>query len=340
MNSSSEGQTGPDIQTPANDLSEFGDAPKVSAPSSTPPLKASPTKPDDAKEEKEPKGRCQWASKGPKAFTACGRTFQALKKGVYGVENDRGEPFFVQKDINVDGLYEFPDSQADKILAEIDGFWNREPFFTKYGYLHRRGYLLFGPPGSGKTGLIQQVIQRIIRADGLVFLCGSPTLFAEGLGVFRQVEPDRPIVCIYEDIDAIIKDYGEDALLSVLDGESQINKVLNVASTNYPERLDKRIIARPRRFDRVMKVGMPSAKVREVYFRHKLLIDNNSNVDELELWVKSTEGFSFASMAELVISVKCLGNDFDQSLKILKKLMEGKHSSEEFERSMGFGGGG
>ena len=62
------------------------------------------------------------------------------------------------------------------------------------------------------------------------------------LKVFREIEPNRSIIYIFEDIDSIIEHHGEDEILSVLDGEMQVNKVLNIATTNYPERLDRRIV--------------------------------------------------------------------------------------------------
>ena len=112
---------------------------------------------------------------------------------------------------------------------------------------------------SGKTCLVQQIITNIVNTDGLVFQCTNhPAVFNDGLAQFRKVEPDRPIVCLFEDIDAIISEHGEDEILQLLDGESAIDKCLNIATTNYPENLDRRLVARPRRFDRVIQIGMPS----------------------------------------------------------------------------------
>lgn len=279
----------------------------------------------------------QWSQFGHDSYIAVGNTFKKLKSGVYDIETDRqsGQSVFVEKHISVDDVLNFPDSKCDKILREMDDFWNRSKIFKEYGFLHRRGYLLYGPPGSGKTVLVQQVIKKIVDQGGIVFICKNPSTFSMGLSIFREIEPNRQIVCIFEDIEAIITDYGDDALLSLLDGENQIDKVLNIATTNYPEELDKRIIARPRRFDRVIKIGMPGAKIRRIYFEKKLKIKK----DELEKWVKDSMGFSFAAMAELVISVKCLGNEFEKAIEILKDLMNSKKSSDEDKNPMGYGVG-
>lgn len=280
---------------------------------------------DPREDQKNPKGYCQWTEASPGTFMAVGRTVPTLVSGVYAIDQDRGTPIFIQREMNVDDLIEFPDSKSDRILTEIEDFWTKGAVFKQYGYLHRRGYLLYGDPGGGKTCLVQQVIKRIINAGGIVFLCDHPTLFGEGLATYRKVEPDRQIVCVFEDIDAIIEQHGEDEILSLLDGEGQVNKVINIATTNYPENLDKRITGRPRRFDRIIKIGMPKPDVRRSYFEKKLKITG----EDINLWVKKTDGFSFAAMAELVISVKCLGHPFEKQVEVISNLMANRPKSSD-----------
>ena len=189
---------------------------------------------------------------------------------------------------------------------------------------------------SGKTCLVQQIISDIVAADGLVFQCNThPSVFNDGLSLFRKVEPYRPAVCLFEDIDAIIDEHGEDEILTLLDGENQIDRVLNIATTNYPEKLDRRLVARPRRFDRVLKIGMPGKEVRKMYFQKKLKVSDS----ELDKWVAGTENFSFAACAELVISVCCFEKPFDDAVNVLKEMMTTKHSSTDYTESVGFKGG-
>ena len=60
---------------------------------------------------------------------------------------------------------------------------------------------------------------------------------------------------------------------------------------------------------------------------------------ELTRWVEMTEGLSFAALAELVISVACLGNSLEDTVEVLRMLDDQRPSSREFERpgAMGFG---
>jgi hypothetical protein len=290
---------------------------------------------EDGEDSAKENARVQYSASGPNTWMGAGKTIKTLSSGMYDIDTYKGEPIFEKKDINVDSYLLFPDSKSEKILNEINDFWNRGEVFKEFGFLHRRGVLLYGSPGGGKTVIVQQIIKQVIDRKGIVFLCSNPEAFSAGIHAFREIEPHRPVVCIFEDLDSIVEHYGEDSILSILDGEDQIDKVLNIATTNYPEKLDKRLVARPRRFDRVIKIGMPDENVRRLYFNKKL----NIKEDELETWVKSTNDFSFAAMAELVISVKCLGNDFNKSVETLKKMMVQKISSSESEGgSVGFGG--
>jgi SpoVK/Ycf46/Vps4 family AAA+-type ATPase len=103
--------------------------------------------------------------------------------------------------------------------------------------------------------------------------------------------------------------------------------VVNLASTNYPERLDRRIVARPRRFDRLLKIGSPDARLREAFFARKLPELTRAR---LACWVELSEGLPFAALTELVISVECLGHDLEAAAETLRELDRQTPSSDEF----------
>ena len=278
----------------------------------------------------------QWTYIGKDKLISCTNTEEKLRPGYYniGVLQD-GRIFFQKTTVKTDNLIDFPDSLSGNILDEIDRFWELYDRFLKYGNLHRRGYLFYGPPGSGKSCLVYLICNKIIDKGDIVIECKNPRTLNKALTNLREVESDRRVVCIFEDIDSIVRDYGEDELLSILDGENQIDKCLNIATTNYPELLDRRLVGRPRRFDRVYKIDMPTRSQREIYFRHKLLEEDIKRIP-FEIWIDQTEGFSFAAMAELIISVLCLDNEFDVVIEILRKLIFSEVSSKEYRRKTGF----
>lgn len=289
---------------------------------------------NDSTNDKITSGYNQWSFVGNDIYIPTTMTKKKLVPGMYSITVVQNQLALVKRNIVVDELLEFPDSVIDTVIKEIVDFWDKKDEFKKYKFLHRRGYLFYGPQGSGKSCVVQQIVKRIIDRNGIVLQCNSvPQSVDSILQSIRIIEPDTHIVCLFEDIEDIFDEYGEHSLLSVLDGENQLDNVLNIATTNYPEKLDKRIIARPRRFDRVIKIDFPNASVRKIYFKEKLKIDS----DDLDFWIENTDKFSFAAMAELVISVKCLGNDFNTTVKILKDLMVKKVSSEQFDELGEFG---
>ncbi len=281
----------------------------------------------------------KWAKVGD-AFFPSDETVEKLDPGQYHIEysHNRGI-YFSKKPINLDELLILPDSASEEIIENIEYFWEREQIFRDLGYLWKRGVLLFGPAGSGKTSTLQLISQKIIERGGIAVYIKEPRLTAKGLELLRRIEPTRPIIVMIEDIDAIQQAYGEADLLAMLDGDLQIDNVVFIATTNYPEKLDKRLVNRPSRFDIVRKIGMPSANARRVYFlaRNKRLGLAEAS-EELDLWISSTEGFSIAHLKEVIVSVEALGQDFATTIARLEIMMEQTISSEDDEpkKEIGF----
>lgn len=276
-----------------------------------------------------------WSVAGDDYFP-CQKTATQLEPGQYLVRHSDSQGFFFsKKTVNLDDIIVLPDNASAEVIAAIENFWQKEDKFREYGFLWKRGVMLYGPPGSGKTSTVQQISKKIVDMGGISIYCTYPPQDAEGLRLLRKIEPDRPIVVILEDIDAIIKRFGEAEILAMLDGELQVDNVVFVATTNYPELLDKRITNRPSRFDEMVQIGMPSAEARREFFR----IKNPrlaGDLHELDRWVKGTDGFSIAHLKEIIVSVECLGNTFDATLSKLKKMINQDVSSADNHRKIGF----
>jgi SpoVK/Ycf46/Vps4 family AAA+-type ATPase len=275
----------------------------------------------------------KWGKVGNKVYKSFNVTHDTLPASSYVVMWDQRfeEPIFVEKDIKTDAIMRFKGDLLSKLAAEVRDFWDKGPNFKANGFLHRRGYMLYGTQGTGKSSIVGQIAQDVLKNKGVVFICDNPRYFVKGLAMFREVEPNRPVVCVFEDIDAIIDRYGESELLSLLDGDSQVDKVVNIATTNYPERLDKRIVSRPRRFDRLIKVEVPADEVRKAFLKAKL-----PKGQVFDKWFKLTKGLSFAGLSECLISVLCLGNDLDETVSVLKEIEERTPQLAEFGGKIGF----
>lgn len=272
----------------------------------------------------------QWSVRSQGIFTPSARVEDRLPPGVYRVDCDPNLGIFFQlRDIRTESLLRFPETNIDRVVEEIQTFWDRGEIFEEYGLAHKRGILLWGPPGGGKSCTTQLIMKDIIDRGGVCFEFSGP--FDAGFRIFRQIEPETPVVVLMEDIDSIITDYNESWFLNILDGYEAREKVVFLATTNYPERLGARIVNRPSRFDRRYKIGLPNPESRHLYLEH---ISDGTEID-IEQWVSDTEEFSLAHLRELFVATIILGNDYEESLNILRNMKE-NISSLKSEMKMGF----
>lgn len=288
---------------------------------------------DDPSTPKPSTGRRSWAESDG-TFWAVQKASPIIPCGVYrmGVSQQMGPYFQLQKN-DTDTLMALPDSESEKVLEEIKLFKTLKPAFEKHGFLYKRGILLWGPPGSGKTSTLQQLIRLLVdEHNSIAVLVDHPLMATQCLQTLRAIEPERQIIAIMEDIDALTEKFGESEYLALLDGESQVNNIVFVATTNYPERLDKRFTDRPSRFDTVRYVGMPSAAARHAYLHAKI-----GDRPELDTMVSGSDGFSIAHLRELIILTQCFGRDLDDALGRLRKTINAKPSSTKSPDAPAFG---
>jgi SpoVK/Ycf46/Vps4 family AAA+-type ATPase len=264
-------------------------------------------------------------------FWAAYQTSKIIPAGVYECNRDNARgPFLSNIPFESDDIIELPDPKYSTVLREFDKFWTLKEEFKERGFLHKRGFMLLGSPGTGKTALVNLLTTRMIKNNGLVLMISYPNDGGKCLHTVRKIEPDRPLMVTLEDFDALIKRYGEEDFLALLDGETQINNVVIVATSNYPEDVDKRFLNRPSRFDTVVTIDMPCREARESYLRHK---EPDMKEDYLQLWVDKTEGFSVAHIKELILSVRCFGQTLEEALDRLRHMKEDKLSSSKFQES-------
>jgi adenylate kinase family enzyme len=276
-----------------------------------------------------------WVSNNGNFWLASG-AHTKLPAGIYRTGSSSTVGCYLAKHpVVTDNLLGLPDPVTPMIIAQFNRFWESKQTFTKYGFLHKRGFLLYGPPGSGKTSLVQFLSQKLVNEmDGIVIFIDHPKEAAECFALVRKLEPYRPIIGIMEDLDNLIQQYGESTYLALLDGECQIDNVIFLATTNYPEVLDRRFVDRPSRFDLVQYVGMPNKEARKMYLQLK---DPELTGKDLDYWADKSEGLSVAHLKELIIAVRCFNQDPDEVITRLKKWQSIKPSSEKSSDKHGVG---
>lgn len=271
----------------------------------------------------------QWSVLQNDQFAPSYVSISHVPSGLYEMKwNSSLQTWVIAKQaLNIDELYELPSPEIESILSDIKIFWRKRETYKEYNFVHKRGILLYGDPGCGKSGIIQLCVKNLIEEEnGIVINIKEDEdfkAFVEFVPTIRTIEPERPLIVILEDIDSLAGEdrYSTTKLLNILDGVKQIENVVYIATTNYPEKLQERITNRPSRFDRRYEVQMPSRAIRESYIKNKLSDDDLKNIN-LEEWLDSSEDMSLSHLKELVISVIVMGKDFKESLATLNALSD------------------
>lgn len=284
-------------------------------------------------------GRTQWVTSDGHRFMGAGKTVKKLSPGLYDIDYspDTGIFFDLLK-IKTEDLLDFPHTNTAKVLGEIRKFWKMKDLFERYTLPHKRGILLWGPPGSGKSCTVAQIVQDVVDRGGIAVRFFHPKIFEDGMKVFRAIQPETPLVVIMEDLDALMQNTRESEILNILDGVGLVTHTVFIATTNFPEVLGERIVNRPSRFDKRYKIPEPSDESRKMYFEH--LIGKKAIEDlkiDLPKWIGDTEGMSLAHLKELFVATVLLGDPYEEAIDNLKSMKEHISSEDDSGRVMGFG---
>lgn len=214
-------------------------------------------------------------------------------------------------DVTSDRLLRLAGAEHNWLVEEFDNFWKVKDLYKQLNFVHKRGALLHGPTGGGKTSLLLTFASRL---PSITLLAGSASA-AEFLCRSIRVNQPTPIFVVFEDVDAMLENNGdaESDLLSFLDGAHQTDGVYAIATTNYIEKLKDRLKNRPARFDVALEVKMPSYGVRLSYLEQVLLTTEKDH-DKLVEMAHRTDGLSIAHLRELVILVYIFKKDLDEAL--------------------------
>jgi SpoVK/Ycf46/Vps4 family AAA+-type ATPase len=297
---------------------------------------------EDVLEDIDTQKHTEWSVLKNGEFAPSYVSIPKVPSGLFEVKWNSGLNTLVlsKQEINMDELYELPSPEIESILKDIKLFWRKREDYKRYNFVHKRGILLYGNPGCGKSGIIQLCVKSLIDDEnGIVINIKESEdfkYFTEFVSTIRTIEPERPLIVILEDIDSLAGEdqYSTTKLLNILDGVKQIENVVYIATTNYPEKLQERITNRPSRFDRRYEVQMPSSEIRRSYIENKLSDEDLESID-IDRWIDITDGMSLSHLKELIISVVVMGKDFEESIGNLSEMKENPKISRN--KKMGFG---
>ncbi|MCA0381273.1 MAG: ATP-dependent zinc metalloprotease FtsH [Bacteroidetes bacterium] len=236
--------------------------------------------------------------------------------GIFNIGKSKAQLF--DKDVKVN--ITFADvaglDEAKVEVMEIVDFLKQPKKYTALGGKIPKGALLVGPPGTGKT-----LLAKAMAGEAKVpFFSLSGSDFVEmfvGVGasrvrdLFKQAREKAPCIIFIDEIDAIGRARGRNAIMSNDERENTLNQLLVemdgfggdtgiiiLAATNRPDVLDSALL-RPGRFDRQISIDRPDVTGREQIFKVHLKPIKVSTTLDIHKLAEQTPGFAGADIANV-----------------------------------------
>ncbi len=198
------------------------------------------------------------------------------------------------------------ESDRHKLWLETIGFLARgREELQKYGVAQKRGILLLGTPGNGKTMACRWLLS-LCHKRGLRWRSVSAQEFAEareGGDVRELFELDSPGIVLFDDLDSALRDGDASAadrstFLTELDGLHPRQGVVYLFTSNARVTDLHPAFRRPGRIDLFIHFPRPDAELRRRFVSEHWHSDVTNAIDIDEV-VAATEGLSFAEMDEV-----------------------------------------
>jgi len=168
-----------------------------------------------------------------------------------------------------------PAGVMESLIGDCRRFLEDRTWYLQRGVPYRRGFLLHGPPGTGKSSAVVAIASSL-KMDIAVLNLGDSSLGDNDVSELLSELPVNALLLI-EDIDCIFvqRDATDEknnrmtfsGLLNAIDGVAASEGRLLFATTNHRERLDPALI-RPGRIDRQLEIGFASSEqIRRIFLR-------------------------------------------------------------------------
>lgn len=198
-----------------------------------------------------------------------------------------------------------PDGMKTDLRCMVESFVDARSKYQELGLPWRRGLLLGGPPGCGKSTAIK-VIAAQVKASVFVLPITSKTDDYTLTRFMDAASDAAPSVCVIEDLDRVVEggksEISMSHLLNLLDGigTGQKQGVLLISTANHVDRLDPALSPRrPGRYDRYFHFETPSLEDRTTLLRMR----GKGRFGEAAILsvAEKTKGYSHALVQELVV---------------------------------------
>lgn len=261
----------------------------------------------------------EWAIVGEGEYAPSMGSIPILPPGCYSPHHNGNEWVLKSNPMTHDVVHDLGDDAQTSIMRELASFLSRREAYLKYGLVYKRGILMHGKPGTGKTVIMSQIADAVTAMGGYILHGSGLHLLPAMLKKVKGVHPGSLVVVVLEDIDGSCDgDDDEAALLEMLDGNTQHDGVVYIATTNNIDDIPARVRQRPSRFDAVVEVLAPSEHARSVYLG-KLANGDMTEGEQADI-VRRTDGMVMAQLKEIFILHKVYGHPIHDAIARVKAM--------------------
>lgn len=187
-----------------------------------------------------------------------------------------------------------------EIFRSLDQFFEADrTFYRTYNIPYKRGILLYGRPGNGKTTLVKS-IAGTVNGPVAYWQITEHTDSGSIKEVFEAASRLAPMVLVIEDIDSMPQ-HSRSFFLNTLDGATSKEGIFLIGTTNYPEKIDPGLMNRAGRFDRAYEVALPDEELRRKFMELRG-IGAFVATEEVQKAAKLADGLSLAQLGELYVT--------------------------------------
>jgi len=160
-----------------------------------------------------------------------------------------------------------PPDVLDGIERQVLGIARHSGRLSASGQHLRRGVLLHGPPGTGKTHTVRYLIGQLPHVTAIVIPGAALRFISEACAIARTLQPS---VVVVEDVELAAESRGPHAplppplvhLLTEMEGIGGDADVTFLLTTNRAELLEEALAARPGQIDHAARLPLPDAAAR------------------------------------------------------------------------------
>lgn len=231
-----------------------------------------------------------------------------VEPGVYRYNSSMYAPNSIEK-ISLRNDLILSTSYFDLLVKDLDFFIENEQIYRDNEVFYKRGYLLYGKPGDGKSSTIRKILREKFEDSALLVYtdCIPDDDF---ISLVNQDE--RFKIFVFEDFQNSLNGSNIQKVLDFLDGQRSVDKMIVIATTNYPEQIPGNILDRPSRFDYLIEFKDPDQEDLVKLFK------KFSGKDLSESDTKLLQGFSIAALKEVSLMTAIQKISVKQAVKALR----------------------